>query len=313
MTRRIIIDTDPGVDDLLAILAALTAPELEVVGLTTVFGNVSVDLTTTNALAILESAGRTDIPVARGAGGPLAGVFDGGVPHIHGRSGLGDHEPAPPTTMPVALDAADFINTRIGESPGRISLFAIGPLTNLAEAARRNPGLPHMVEELVIMGGNTFSPGNITPHAEANFFQDPTAADLVFSLDWPITMVGLDVTDPVTLDPEQIVRIGQGSDDLHRMLAAAMAGYQRFHERDVPGFRGICPHDATALCWMLRPDLFESVSGRIRVVTEGPERGRTVLLEDDEPTRPGVNIPNRVHAEAIASFLTDRLCNHERT
>lgn len=313
MTRRIIIDTDPGVDDLLAILVALTAPELEVVGLTTVFGNVSVDLTTANALTILELAGRADIPVARGAGGPLVGVFDGGVPHIHGRSGLGDHEPTPPLTMPVALDAADFINARVRESPGEISLFAIGPLTNLAEAARRNPGLPAMVGELVLMGGNAFSAGNITPHAEANIFQDPTAADLVFSLDWPITMVGLDVTEAVTLDPEQIARVGAGSDDLHRMLSGAMAGYQRFHEQDVPGYRGICPHDATALCWMLRPDLFESVSGRIRVVTEGPERGRTVLLAHDEPNRSAVKIPNRVHAEAIASFLTDRLCKFERT
>lgn len=299
-------------DDLLAILLALTAPELDVVGLTTVFGNVSIDLTTTNALAILESAGRTDIPVARGAGGPLSGTFDGGVPHIHGESGLGDHEPAPPTTMPVAMDAADFINARVGESPGEVSLFAIGPLTNLAEAALRNPGLPAMVGELVLMGGNAFSPGNITPHAEANVYQDPTAADLVFTLDWPITMVGLDVTDPVALTPEQIARIGEGSDDLHRMLTAAMAGYRRFHEHDVPGYRGLCPHDATALCWILRPDLFESVDGRIRVITEGPERGRTVLLEADEPNRSTVKIPNQVSSEAVASFMTDRLCDLER-
>lgn len=294
-------------DDVLAILMALSAPELEVVGLTTVFGNVGIDLTTANALTVLELAGHGDIPVARGAGGPLVGVFDGGVPHIHGESGLGDHHPAPPRATPVGLDAADFINARVGEAPGTTTLFAIGPLTNIAEAARRNPGLPAMVEELVIMGGNAFSPGNITPHAEANFFQDPTAAERVFTLDWPVTMVGLDATDPVNLTPDQIARVGAGSDDLHRMVSSAMAGYQRFHEQGSPGYRGLCPHDATALCWMLRPDLFESTRGRVRVVTDGPERGRTVLVTVDDSSRPLVGIPNRVNAEEVAAFLTDRL------
>ncbi len=309
MPRKIIIDTDPGVDDLLATLLALASPEVEVIGLTTVFGNVDADLTTANALAILEVAGRTGIPVARGASGPLVGAFNGGVPHIHGVSGLGDNPTSRPATTVIPLDAADFIVRQVEAAPGEVTLFAIGPLTNIAEAARRDPDLPFRVHELVIMGGNAYVPGNLTPTAEANIFQDPEAAASVLNLGWPMTMVGLDVTDQVTLTPEQIDRIGAGSTPLDHMLTAAMAGYQRFHETAIPGYRGLCPHDATALCWLLQPDLFEAVSRTIRVETTGANRGKTWPGQPDDPAgiRPPVTVPIRVKAQEAAALMCDRL------
>ncbi len=314
MTRKLIIDTDPGVDDLLAIVLALGAPELEVIGLTTVFGNVSIDLTTANALAILEAAQRTDIPVARGAGEPTVGAFNGGAPHVHGDWGLGDLPAAAPATDPVPVDAAEFIIRQATADPGRITIFAIGPLTNLAEAARRSPALPQLVDEVVVMGGNAYVGGNATPTAEANIFQDPEAADAVFGLPWRITMVGLDVTEAVALSPGQISDIGEGHGGLRRMLAAAMAGYQRFHESAIPGYQGLCPHDATALCHLLEPGLFQTVTRKIRVETEGLGRGKTWPAQlgatgRTEPWngRPDVTIPTTVDAQAVAGFITDRL------
>lgn len=308
----IIIDTDPGVDDLMAILLALGSTDLDVVALTTVFGNVPVELATSNALTILEAAGRADIPVAQGASRSMSGAPGSPAFHIHGRFGLGDNPMPRPTGRPVPEDAADLIISRATESPGEITLFAIGPLTNLAEAARRNPGLPGLINEVVIMGGNAYVPGNATPAAEANIHQDPEAADIVFGLSWPVTMVGLDVTNEVVLTPTQIARIAEGDGPVRSMLARAMAGYQRFHEEETPGYRGLCPHDATALCWLLDHASFGSVNRRIRVESEGLGRGKTWPVDVAEAAdgawsdRPAVTVAVSVQAELVADFI----CGH---
>ena len=173
--RKIIIDTDPGIDDAMAIFLALASPELDVVGLTTVMGNVEVDLATTNALRLLEIAGRSDIPVAEGAGKPIATDFLGTVEFVHGDDGQGNAFLPSPASRPLGISAAEFIVQQARAYPGEITLVPIGPLTNIALALRLEPNLPKLVAGAVLMGGNAFCPGNASPTAEANIRNDPEA------------------------------------------------------------------------------------------------------------------------------------------
>ena len=184
--RKILIDTDPGIDDAMAIFYALESPELEVVGLTTVFGNAHTDVTTRNALSLLEIAERTDIPVAAGAVKPLAMEYRGPVAFVHGPDGQGGVDLPPPTTAPVDADAAHFIIDTVMSSPGEITLVPLGPLTNIALAMLIEPRLTENVAEIVLMGGAAFVGGNASPAGEANILNDPEAADIVFGADCPI-------------------------------------------------------------------------------------------------------------------------------
>ncbi|MBK8835664.1 MAG: nucleoside hydrolase [Anaerolineae bacterium] len=197
MTRKIIIDTDPGVDDAMAIYLALRSPELELVGLTTIFGNSNVEATTRNTLNLLHVAGRTDIPVARGAGRPLVLPPGPTGEWVHGDDAMGNigwTTVLDPALKPIDIPAARFIVDTIMANPGEITLVPIGPLTNLALALQLEPRIAANVREIVMMGGSVLAPGNVSPLAEANAHNDPHAASVVFSADWPITMAGLDVT-----------------------------------------------------------------------------------------------------------------------
>jgi inosine-uridine nucleoside N-ribohydrolase len=195
VARKIIIDTDPGVDDAMAIFLALRSPEVSVIGLTTIFGNVHTDLATVNALRLLEIAGRNDIPVAHGASAPLTRAYAGPVAFIHGDDGQGNVYLAPASSQAISQPAAEFIVEQILNAPGEITLVPVGPLTNIALALQLEPRIAGLVHEVVLMGGNALVPGNATPAAEANIHNDPEAADIVFAADWAVTMVGLDVTD----------------------------------------------------------------------------------------------------------------------
>ena len=177
--RKLIIDSDPGIDDSMAIQFAFASEEFDIIGLTTVFGNVDIGLTTKNALRLLHLLGKNKIPVARGASDPLGGKFTGGAPLIHGEDGQGNtwepDVPLPTDTLP----ADEFIIKKINEFPGQITLVALGPLTNLALALKKDPGIQQMVKEVIFMGGNAFCQGNASPAAEANMLWDPKAADYV--------------------------------------------------------------------------------------------------------------------------------------
>ncbi len=200
---RIILDTDPGIDDALALFFALASPEVQLEAITTVGGNVNVNHTTHNALALLELAGRTDIPVARGSNQPIVRqpVYAG---NVHGDNGLGGVHLPVTQIQPVAAHAIDVIIETIMHSPGEITLVPVGPLTNIALALRREPRIAQSVREVVIMGGALRVPGNITPGAEFNIYVDPHAAQIVFHAGWPIRLVTLDATMQAELQREQV-------------------------------------------------------------------------------------------------------------
>ena len=189
MPPRVIIDTDPGVDDAIAILMALAWPELMLVGLTIVGGNVPLARGTRNALALLEYAGRQEVPVAQGASRPWRGRFQYSY-QFHGPSGLPRRLPKP-KTRPVDADATDFLAAKLQDNPGQITLVALGPMTNLANRLVRHPAALGLVGSLVVMGGAVDCRGNVTPHAEFNSYSDPVAAHAVLSSGIPLTLIDL--------------------------------------------------------------------------------------------------------------------------
>jgi len=263
-SRRLVIDTDPGIDDSMAIFYALASPELDVVGLTTVFGNAETSLCTTNALRLLEIAGRADIPVAHGADQPLAMPYRGAVAFVHGSDGQGDVFLPPPTTSPVTEDAAHFLVRTALESPGEITLVALGPLTNVALAMQLEPTFTSQLAELVLMGGNAFSGGNASPAAEANILNDPEAADIVFGADCPIVMAGLDVTEQIVMTASDVAQMATFSNPRAQHLAAIVPFYANFYlERH--GLEGIFVHDSTTISYLIAPQLFSWIEHPIRV------------------------------------------------
>jgi purine nucleosidase len=308
---RLIIDTDPGIDDAIALFAALASPELDVTGLTTVFGNVTVETATRNALALLDIAGRGDIPVARGAATPIATDYLGAIPHIHGEDGLGDGgELAAPTRAALDVSAAEFL---CREAPGA-TILAIGPLTNLALALRLRPDLDTQVEQVVVMGGNALGPGNATPAAEANMWNDPEAADVVFGARWPVTMVGLDVTHEVLMPGTAVDALTAGDLPTQRLLGQAIPLYRRFLSK-MSGRDGIYLHDPSAIAYLLDPGLFRTERWPVRVETQGISRGKTWPslgnTDDAAPAawqgRPLVNVCVGVDAPRVLDLLTTRL------
>jgi purine nucleosidase len=268
---KLILDCDPGIDDALAIAFACGYPGLELLGLTTVGGNVELAKTTANALSVRDFLGRPDVPVVAGSPVPLLrSVSD--ARHVHGESGLGA------ARLPAALSGAreghavDFLIDTIGAAPGEITLVATGPLTNIALAVRREPGLVTGVRDFVIMGGSA-GRGNVTPAAEFNIAADPEAAAIVFGAGWTVTMVGLDVTYQARATAavqERMRGLGRLAAEL---LLPALSGYRY----EVPAAPGRAPgagdgpavHDLCALALLAEPSLFGCVPARVEVETSG--------------------------------------------
>lgn len=276
MSEKIIIDTDPGIDDAMAIFYALASPELEVVGLTTIFGNVHTSLATTNALRLLEIAGRTDIPVAHGADQPLVMRFRGPADFVHGADGQGNVDLAAPSGKPDRRSAAQFIVDTVMANPGEITLVPVGPLTNIALAMRLEPALTRNVRRIVLMGGNAFVPGNASPSGEANILNDPEAADIVFGAECEIAMAGLDVTHQVLMTLDDIAALASVDTPTARHITAILPFYVDFYaSRNL--IDGIFVHDSTAISYLLAPELFTWREHPIRVDTGASfGRGKTV-------------------------------------
>ena len=313
--RPIIIDTDPGVDDAMAIFFALRHPAVDVIGLTTIFGNVTTEMATANALRLLDIAGRPDIPVAHGANDPLARPYSGPVPFVHGDDGQGNVHLQPSTRSAIDTAAAQFIVDQVMRRPGEITLVPVGPLTNIALALRLEPRIAECVREVVLMGGNALGPGNATPAAEANIHNDPEAADVVFGAHWPVTMVGLDVTHHVHMDDEHLARYGEIDHPMARHIAAIVPFYRDFY-RDRVGIEGIYVHDSSAIAYVIAPELFTTERWPIRVdTTSGISRGKTwpAIGDTDEHRllawhdRPLVNVCVGVDGPAVVQLELDAM------
>jgi len=272
--KKIWIDTDPGVDDTLAIAMLLESPEIEIIGLSTIFGNVTVDLTTRNAKLLLEAAGKTDIPLVRGAAYPLCVPLDTS-PFVHGENGLGNM-PLPQSVMvEQPVSAPQAIINAILSNPHKITLFLIGPLTNIAIAYLLEPRITQLVKDVIIMGGAVHCPGNITPAAEANFFHDPHAAQITVTAGWPIALAGLDVCNKAMVPNELIERICTAQKPLAPYIHGALPFYQNFLKTFGIYDRVDFP-DTLASAYLLQPDLFTIERLPIFVETEGSCMGQSL-------------------------------------
>ncbi len=316
MKHKIIFDTDPGVDDAMAIQFILNSPEIELLGLTTIYGNVDLEKTTANALRLLDLGGRTEIPVAKGAENPLSRPFGGGVPFVHGDDGQGNTNRPASTTTIHTLAAVDFIAEQVKLFPNEVTLLAVGPLTNLALFLQKYAELVVLVKQVIVMGGNAFCPGNATPAAEANIFNDPEAADLVFGANWQVSMIGLDVTHKVLLSSGEIDEIAKNDSILNEFVAAATPFYLDFY-RTNNKIDGIFVHDSSAVAYLLRPDLFSVEAYPLKVETANSiSLGKTwpMLEEADKrealkpwQNRRKVNIGVDVNAKEVVRLLMQRL------
>lgn len=284
----VIFDTDPGIDDAMALYLLARHPSIALRAITTVFGNASVATTTRNAQLLCGLYG-LQLPVAAGASKPLQASVDADFPaHVHGDDGLGGMAgqiaQSAPAESSVAVDprpAHELICALVNAEPGAITLIAVGPLTNLALALRHDPGIVNKVRQVIVMGGafgTNAHCGNVTPVAEANIINDPEAADLVFTANWPVVIVGLDVTQEVVMGEAYLAGLqGRGGEGgrVGDFLWQATRHYQDFYDgRD--GIKGIYSHDASAIAYAIEPAAFGLRAGPVRVVTEGIARGQTI-------------------------------------
>ncbi|MFB9950255.1 nucleoside hydrolase [Rhizobium puerariae] len=266
--QRIILDCDPGVDDALALMLALAAPEkIDLAGVTTVAGNVPLESTTGNARGLLALAGRADIPVHAGCARPLMRAV-GHRSIMHGTEGLGGVRLEPDTVPLGSAHAVDFIIDTVMANPSAITLCPIGPLTNMALAMVKEPRLADNIREIVFMGGAAFGPGNTTAAAEFNIYVDPHAAHIVLSSGVKLTMFGLDVTRTVVVDQEYLKALETSAGHIRRKLALMLRAYAKGDP---------CLHDPCVIAWLIDPSLFSGTDAFVEVdCATGPNHGRTI-------------------------------------
>ncbi|MDM4764942.1 nucleoside hydrolase [Pelomonas sp. SE-A7] len=287
--HQVIFDTDPGIDDAMALFLLARHPSVRMRAITAAFGNAAIETTARNALALAGYYG-LDVPVAAGAAGPLQAVAQRDFPaHVHGEDALGGMYARLPRTQRFldSRPAHELICDLVNAEPGQITLVAVGPMTNLALALRHDPGIAAKVRQVVVMAGAFGTHGhggNVSPVAEANVINDPEAADLVFTAAWPVVIIGLDVTQEVVMKNAFLATLrgkGQGVGDF---LWEATRHYQDFYdERD--GIDGIYSHDASAAAYVIAPSLFKLRSGPVRVVQQGIAIGQTI--QDHGRVNPG--------------------------
>ena len=274
MAIKLIIDTDPGIDDAMALFYAIADPEIELIALTTVFGNVTTTQATRNALFLLEAAG-IDIPVSEGLHKPRELPAYPPSSHVHGAEGFGSLLIKQPKGQVVSESAPEFLVKMARAHKGELVLCPIGPLTNIAAALDLDPEFCSNLKRIVIMGGSLRAGGNITPVAEANIYHDPHAADFLFSHGSNITLVGLDVTNRVICSRAYFRNLAEHSPILGGMLNQMADFYIDFYEK-VGKFDGCGMHDPSALVNCVAPDLFVTEDHKLSVIYYGEETGKTI-------------------------------------
>jgi inosine-uridine nucleoside N-ribohydrolase len=309
MSTPILIDCDPGHDDAIALLLALASPELELLGVTTVAGNQTLEKTTANAIRVLEFVGRGDVAVAAGAERPL--VREPFVAaYVHGDTGLDGPALPPPRGAPTEAHAVDFLAERVLAASAPVTLVPTGPLTNVALLLAARPDAAARLERIVLMGG-AIAEGNVTPAAEFNIWADPEAAARVFASGLDVTMIGLDVTHKALMRAEHAARLREAG-RTGTMVAELFDFFSRFHRR-VYGFEGSPIHDAVAVAHVAFPELVETVDRHVAVDCESRLcRGRTVVdvwrRTDGEPN---AHVGVRIDADAFLELLVERIASLE--
>ncbi len=318
--QRILIDTDPGVDDAYAILLAMRSPELHIEAITTVCGNVSVEQATQNLLTLLGSLDLDEFPViAQGEATPLVKPLVNAA-HVHGDDGLGntrhlrdlDGNPrySPANTALASMSGVDLILETAAQYPDELIIVALGPLTNLAKAIRKDAAKMRRLRKIIVMGGVFEGYGNVTTTAEFNIFVDPHAAQEVFQFDVPVHIFPLDVTHQVVLTGERLRAEVEGREDkISHFLWDASQACMEFYRQHV-GFWGFHIHDALPIALLTHPDYFESVDAFVQVETQGElTNGMTVadLRLERQPHNPNTQVCVKVAAETFLDSFFERL------
>ncbi len=314
--RKVIFDTDPGVDDAMALALLTRRPELELIGVTTVLGNADIETVTRNALFLKDQLGFA-APVAQGSGVTLLGKHGDHARHVHGENGLGGIDV--PQTSSSRLDprrAHRMMIDLIRAHPGQVTIIAVGRLTNLARALDKDPEIARLAQGVVVMGGAFGThghTGNVSPVAEANIAGDPDAADAVFTAHWPVTIVGLDVTQQVVIDRVMLDQLGASGDATSKLLAELSRGYLTFHQRS-RRLDGIFAHDSLSVAYVIKPGLFTTREGPVRVICGGLASGQTIQkpLRPPFPTtawdpHPAQNVCIDVDAQGVLALLKESL------
>lgn len=308
MVKKIIIDCDPGIDDAIAILLAIADPEIKLMGITTIAGNISVDKTFKNARKITELAGKSDIPVFKGTSRPL--MFAAGkTTMVHGVNGLGGIELPEPVQEDSGYHAVDFIIKTVMENPGEIIICPIGPLTNIALALIKEPALADNIKDIVLMGGAAFCPGNITAYAEFNFYVDPHAAHIVFDTARHVTMLGLDVTEKVDIRKGLCNILETGNH-----VAQISASMSRVYAMKDPYL-----HDPCAIAYVINPGLFSGIKGSIEIDYTSKEKygqcfartekelvNENAIISNERPLY-NVNIILDVDSKALLELISSNI------
>ena len=309
MARKIIIDTDPGQDDAVAILLALACPdEIDVLGIVAVAGNVGLAQNAKNALKIVELAGRPEVPVFAGCARPLMRPLIT-AEHVHGQSGLDGPDLPEPTIALHDLHGVDFIIETLRREPEKtVTLCALGPLTNLAMALVKAPDIAERIAEIVLMGGAYFEVGNITPAAEFNIYVDPEAAQAVLKCGAPITMMPLDVTHQMLGTPDRVAAF-RAMGNASGAAVAAMLGFSERFDLKKYGWNGAPPHDPCVTAYVLAPQIFHGRSCNVEIECASPlTRGMTVADYWHVTDRPhNATFIRSGDADAFYALLTDRI------
>ena len=309
MPRKIIIDTDPGQDDAVAILLALASPgDVDLLGITCVAGNVPLPLTQKNARIVCELAGKTNVPVFAGCDAPLARQLVT-AEHVHGKTGL-DGVELPEPVMPLQdQHAVDFIiDTLRKEPPNSVTICPIGPLTNVASALQKAPDIAERIQEIVLMGGAYFEVGNITPAAEFNIYVDPEAADIVIKSGIPMVMMPLDVTHKALVTQDRLNAIAAIGSNISDAVTGWTGFFERF-DREKYGSAGAPLHDPTVIAYLIQPDLFTGRDINVEIECQSDlTRGMTVADWWHVTERPpNTKFIGGLDAEGFFDLLTERL------